>query len=215
MPSSENDPGFQRDNPLMPHYLRRHSHDVRNCLAAMDLQTMLLQHSYHVPEGRLTTLRRLIGHVEETQLRLGIRFQKPTPADVALGFLLEQCQSRQRLGSAERQIAWSVEGGGFRISVDAMAVSVIVAEIADHFFAMGGGSIIAKADGVQACLSMERTVDDDQMMRLTAADAEAREELISIVARHAGELKFDAAGRKLTLSFPVVPSGRHQPPNNP
>ena len=200
--------------PQLQSYILRHSHDVRNCLMAMDLQTMLLQCSLHIPEDRLTTLRRLIASVEETQLRLGIRFRQPCPTAISLRSLFSECQSRQRMGSVDREIDWLVEGEDCLIRMDAVAVSVMVAEIADHFFSLGGGTITATADETGACIRMHRVGDDALSEPLAAVDEEAWAELMATAARQGGGLEFAAAGRELTLTFQLAPPGFHEPLKN-
>ena len=170
----------------------------------MDLQSTLLQHSLQIPEARLTTLRRLFANVEETHLRLGIRFKQSNPSDVPLRFLLSECQSRQRMASAEREIVWSLEEADCEIRVDAAAVSILVIEITDYFFSLAGGVIEAKVDEAGACIRMERVGDVESLHTLPAADREVREELISIMARHGAGLEFAATGRALTLNFPLA-----------
>ena len=190
-------------------YIRRHSHDVRNCLAAMDLQTILLQNtSSGLGENKhLSSLRRLIVCLEELQLRLGLRFRVPTTAAVALSSLFEQCQSRQRVSSADKEVVWAFDGDDCCSLADGQAVCVIIIELADHFFSLGGGTIKAFARGGDACFQMQRSCDNESAQRTPAIDTEVNGELISVVAHLGGALTFGPDGLELLVTFPQAPVG--------
>lgn len=185
-------------------YIRRHSHDVRNCLAAMDLQIILLERTASKPgeNSHLVKVRSLIVCLEELQLRLGLRFRIPTPASIFLSSLFEQCQAHQRVRSSAKDVGWTLDGDDCCFQADAKAVSIIIVEIADHFFSLAGGTITAFAGEGNACFKMQRSADNESADRPSGMDAEVNDELTAIVARFGGALNCGPDGRCLAVTFP-------------
>ena len=190
-------------------YIRRHSHDVRNCLAAMDLQAILLQRAGAgaVESSPIAKVRALIVCLEELQLRLGVRFRNPAPARVFLSSLFEQCRARQRVNSADKDVGWAFDGEDCSSLADAQAVSIIIVEVADRFFSLGGGTVKAFAGGGNACFQMQRSCDTETAHRPPALDAEVNDELAAIVARYGGTLVLGPDGLELLATFPQDPAG--------
>ena len=79
-------------------------------------------------------VRKVIVCIEELQLRLGVRFRDPVPSEVSLSAVFEQCQPDVRIPLAESKLEWCFDGPDCQIHADAESVSIIIAELADHFF---------------------------------------------------------------------------------
>ncbi len=175
----------------------------------MDLQTILAQHTAGKPgeNTQLTKVRSLIGCLEELQLRLGLRFRIQTSGTISLSSLFEQCQARQRVMSVDKDVAWEFDGDDCSFRADEQAVSVLVVEIADHFFSVGGGTIRAFAGGGNACFQMVRSCDNESANRQAGMDAEVNDELVAIVALFGGALTYGPDGRDLLVTFPKAPVG--------
>jgi hypothetical protein len=188
------------------HYIRHHSHAVGNCLSAMELQVVLVQRTSKSLEdsNHLAAVRNQIGCVVEMQQRLGLRFRAPVPAAVCLASVIEQCQSRQRVDSAERALVWSMDGGDCRFYADAQAVSVLVVEIADHFFRRGGGTIHGFARDGSVCFQMRHPADSTSERYPSSLATEIKSELSSIVVRYGGFLVGEVDGNSVEVAFPQV-----------
>ena len=178
----------------------------------MDLQTILLQRTASNPgeNSNLSKVRTLIVCLEELQLRLGLRFGIQSPAAVSLSSIFEQCQSRHRVTSSDNDVVWTLDGDDCCFQADAGAVSIIIVEIADHFFSLWGGTIKAFAHGGNACFQMQRSCDTDAATRQAGMDAEMNEELAAIVARFGGALNYGPDGRNLDVTFPQASIGGSQ-----
>ena len=183
-------------------YVRRHSHDIRNYLAALDLQAMVLQSAAGSPgENRpVAIVRKVIVCIEELQLRLGVRFRDPVPSEVSLSEVFEGCQPDVRIPLAESKLEWRFDGPDCRIHADAESVSIIIAELADHFFSQGQGVVKAFTSEGNACFQMRRTAATESR----EVDAAVTEELSALVARYGGTLTCGGDGQELTVAFPQI-----------
>lgn len=194
-------------------YIRRYSHDVGNCLTAIDLQTMVLQRSLNTPgeSNDLAIIRRQIGCIAEMQLRLELRFRAPIFTEIPLSSAVKQCRSRQRIGSAHRAIDWSFDGAECYFHADTQAASVIIVEIADHWFANAGGAIKAYACGGKVCFQMRRADAEDPEDSQPGLPAEVGDELSSLVSRFGGTLRCGTQVPELEVTFPAAPVAATQP----
>jgi len=184
------------------HYIRRHSHDMGNCLSAMDLQLMMLQRSLNAPMECLGIVRRQIGCMAEMQLRLGLRFRPASCISVSLSSVIEQCRSRQRTAPTQNTIEWTVNGDEAWLQVDPQAVSVLILEIADHWFLSGPGTVDSSASAGKISFQMRRMLDGSSPDGL-AADVSA--ELNATVTRYGGTLICGLLRSELTVTFPQAP----------
>ncbi len=175
----------------------------------MDLQTVLLEQKANKPgdDSHLVNVRTLIVCLEELQLRLGLRFRIGTPAVVSLGDLFQRSQSRQRVNSPDKEVAWTLRDGDCYLEGDAEAVSILIVETADHFFSLAGGTITAFASEGNACLQMQRSSVHEFVMSAPAMDAEVSQELTAMVARFGGALNCGPDGRCLVVTFPQASIG--------
>ena len=173
---------------------------------------MVLQRSVNTGAERhyLAIVGRQIGCIVEMQLRLALRFRPPLSTAISLNSFVAVCQSRQRIGSAERAIDWTLEGADCWFDADAQAVSVMLVEIADHWFALVGGSIKASACGGNVCFKMQRTMNANPEEGLPGLAAGITDELNAVVTRYGGKLICGAEGRELEVNFPANPSGGQQ-----
>ena len=183
-------------------YIRRHSHDIRNCLAAIDLQAMLMERAASSPGENLPVaiVRKMILCIEELQLRLGVRFRDPVPSEVSLSAVFERCQPDVRIPLAESELEWCFDGPDCRIHADAESVSIIIAELADHFFSHGQGVVKAFTSEGNACFQMRRTAATESR----ELDAAVTDELSALVARYGGTLTCGGDGQELTVAFPQI-----------
>lgn len=182
-------------------YVKQHLHDVRNCLAAMDLQTVLMRRTVDAgSEGMIAKVRKLIGCVEELQLRLGLRFHVPGTAAVSLRAIFENCRERPRVNSDDREIVWAFAGEDCVFLADQQAVCVIILELADHWFARRDGGISAFVRGKDACFQMQRASADEH-----SVDAEVPAELVDLISRHGGAVEI--LGHSITIIFSSSSTG--------
>lgn len=195
------------ESPMGGRYIRRHSHDLGNCLSALDLQLMVLERSASTAGelDRLAAARKQIGCIAELQLRLGLRFRTPPATAVSLSACVEQCRSRQRIASEGMEIDWSFDGADCWFSRDSQAISVLVVEIADHWFARSGGTVAAYACDNCACFEMRHASESKQ--NPPKMEIDVRDELASVVERFGGVLVGEVGGAKLTVTFPLTPPG--------
>ncbi len=184
-------------------YIRRHSHDLRNYLAAIDLQAILLQGAASIQgENRpVSIIRKGILCIEELQLRLGVRFRDPVPSEVSLSAVFERCQPDVRIPLAESELEWCFDGPDCRIHADAESVSIIIAELADRFFPHGQGVVKAFTSEGNACFQMRRTAATESR----EVDAAVTDELSALVARYGGTLTCGGDGQEITVAFPQIP----------
>lgn len=204
MQNHPNTPSLQHEG-----YIRRHSHDVRNYLAAMDLQTVLLQ-STTTDLGKtkhLGQIRSLLSCLEEMQLRLGLRFKTPTSATTPLDLLFEECKARKRVSSADKDVEWTHDGDLSEAHADCKSVSVMIVEIVDHFFSYRGGTISVFAKGQNAHFQMRLSGDHKAEDFISGLDADVTDELASLVAQHGGTLVCESDAHELLVTFPRVPDG--------
>jgi hypothetical protein len=187
--------------PDCERYIRRYLHDQRNCLAALDLQFLLLQQAVADPSEttELQTCRKLIACLEELQHRLGVRLRTPRVAPVSLSWVFEECKTRQSLHTAEREITWTQDGADCLFLADEQVVSIVIVELVDHCFGSGGGSVCGLARNGMVCFQMRRAELAEQCM-----DSESSDELSALVSRYGGVLKLEEFGRGLELCFPRV-----------
>ncbi len=188
-------------------YMRRYSHDLGNCLSAIDLQTMVLQRSAGMAEEgpRLAIVRKQVACIVEMQLRLGLRFRTPPATAVTLSACVEQCRSRPRIASAEIEIVWSFDGTEAWLHAAPEAISVLVVEIADHWFAHGGGTIKVSASDGCACFQMQHTDDAERDQPLM--EVGVQEELAALLARLGGVWVGVVSGTILTVTLPLTLAG--------
>ena len=189
------------------HYLRRHFHDMGNCLAAMDLQLMMLQRSLNAPMECLGILRSQMGCMADMQLRLGLRFRAVSSISVSLSSVVELCRSRQRTGPTQDTIEWTLNGDEAWLQVDPQAVSVLILEIADYWFVSGCGTVDSSSSEGKISFRMRRTLDDPSADGL-AVDVSA--ELNATVTRYGGTLIGGLLRSELTVTFPQAPIIAHQ-----
>ena len=187
-------------------YVHRHSHDIRNYLGALDIQAMLLQGAASGPgeDRSVAIIRKVILCVEELQLRLCVRFRDPVPSEVSLSAVFEQCQPDVRIPLAESELEWCFDGPDCRIDADAESVSIIIAELADHFFSQGQGVVKAFTSEGNACFQMRRTAATESR----ELDADVTDELSALVARYGGTLTCGGGGQELTVAWAVVVSSQ-------
>lgn len=190
-----------RHLPDCERYIRRYLHDQRNCLAALDLQFLLLQQAVADPSDttELQTCRKLIACLEELQNRLGVRLRTPGVAPVSLSWVFEECKTRQSLHTAKREITWTQDGADCLFLADEQAVSIMIIELVDHCFGSGGGSVCGLARNGRVCFQIRRTELAAHRM-----DSESSDELSTLVSCYGGLLKFEESGHGLELSFPQV-----------
>lgn len=187
--------------PDCERYIRRYLHDQRNCLAALDLQFLLLQQAVTNPSDttELQTCRKLIACLEELQHRLGLRFRTPSVVPVSLSWVFEECKTRQSLHTADREITWTQDGADCLFLADEQVVSIMIVELVDHCFGSGGGSVCGLSCNGTVCFQMRREELAEQCM-----DSESSDELSALVSRYGGLLKLEESGHGLELSFPRV-----------
>jgi hypothetical protein len=185
-------------------YIRRHSHDLGNCLSAMDLQAILLQRGGVTAEAdaTLTVIRKQIGCISEMQLRLGLRFRTPAFSVISLNCCLDECRSRSRIVSAENPLVWISADRDCWFRGDPQAVSVMMVEIADHWFAHCDGTINGYAREGNICLQMQRNVTARPAQTVPPMDPEVHDELAWLVTYYGGTLVGGVAGPELMVRFP-------------
>ena len=114
-------------------FMRQHTHDVRNGLNALDLETALLQEIVVDPEGRTSVerLRRQVRGIAEQLRGLSALFQEPKPYSAPLAarelFLIwrEQHESMPERPAIE----WIDEVGDARVNVDAGMMANVFREL--------------------------------------------------------------------------------------
>ena len=185
-------------------YILRYSHDLGNCLSVINLLTIVLEGGVNTAEetGYLATARKQIGCIAIMQLRLVLRLRTPASTVLSLSSSLEECRSLQRVDSAEHEIDWTVDGPDERFLGDAHAVSIILVEIADRWFAHGGGIVRACAREGNVHFRMQRAGDSHSAQFRPGMDHEVQAELALLVARFGGTLVGDLDGGHLTVMYP-------------
>jgi len=191
---------------VLQHYIRRHFHDMGNCLSAMDLQLVMLQRSLNAPMECLGIVRRQIGCMAEMQVRLGLRFRAASCISVSLSSIIELCRSRQRTSPTQNTIEWTLNGDEAWLQVDPQAVSVLILEIADHWFMSGCGTVHSSTSAGKISFQMRRMLDDPLADGL-AADVSA--ELNATVTRYGGTLICGLLRSELIVTFPQAPITAH------
>jgi hypothetical protein len=190
-----------RHLPDCERYIRKYLHDQRNCLAALDLQFLLLQQAVTNPSDttELQTCRKLIACLEELQHRLGLRFRTPNVVPVSLSWVFEECKTRQSLHTADREITWTQDGADCLFLADEQVVSIMIVELVDHCFGSGCGRVCGLSRNGTVSFQMRRAELEEQCM-----DSESSDELSALVSRYGGLLKLEESGHGLELSFPRV-----------
>ncbi len=187
---------------VLQRYIRRHSHDVGNCLSAMDLQLMVIQRSLNSPSECLAIVRRQIGCVAEMQLRLGLRFRAASCSSVSVSSVIELCRSRQRAGPTQSIIEWTQNGDEACFQVDVQAVSILLVEIADHWFVSGCGTVESFAGAGKINFQMRRRQDDPSGDGLPV---DVRAELHATVKRYGGSLICGVSKCEIAVTFTQAP----------
>jgi hypothetical protein len=95
-----------------------------------------------------------------------------------------------------------VNGDEAWLQVDPQAVSVLILEIADHWFLSGPGTVDSSASAGKISFQMRRMLDGSSPDGL-AADVSA--ELNATVTRYGGTLICGLLRSELTVTFPQAP----------
>jgi len=119
--------------PRLAAFVRQHTHDVRNGLNALDLETALLQEIVTDPEGRASVdqVRRQVRGLGEQLRAMSALFQEPQPYVAALAarelFLIwrEQNESLPEPPAVE----WVDETGDEKVNVDAGLMATVFREL--------------------------------------------------------------------------------------
>lgn len=131
-------------------FLRQHTHDVRNALNSLELETALLQELFTDGEGpacvdRIRSQVRALG----VQMRsLSGFFQKPQPdaAPIAASELFLIWQDQQAGLKQPLEVEWEGNVGSEKVSVDTTMMSAVFRELLANAAAFSaGGKVVASA----------------------------------------------------------------------
>lgn len=101
---------------------------------------------------------------------------------------------------------WTLAGDLYGAQADCESVSIIIVEIADHFFSYRGGTIDVFVRGQNAHFQMRCSGDRDSADFPSSLDSEVTDELASLVAQHGGTLVCESDGYELVVTFPQSPA---------
>ena len=114
-------------------FMRQHTHDVRNGLNALDLETALLQEIVVDEEGRTSVerLRRQVRGIAEQLRGLSALFQEPTPycAPLAARELFLIWQEQHESMPERPAVEWIGDAGDARVKVDAGMMADVFREL--------------------------------------------------------------------------------------
>ncbi|MDF1812602.1 MAG: hypothetical protein P1V20_10315 [Verrucomicrobiales bacterium] len=113
--------------------VRRHAHDVRNNLYALDLQAMLLEESYPDPTSKphqlALKIRRELGLVESQLRSLVACFAEADIEPVGVQDFFYMWKSRFNKFVPNAEVGWSCEAESESINIDAAMVADLLATL--------------------------------------------------------------------------------------
>ncbi len=135
-------------------FLRQHTHDVRNALNSLELETALLQELLDDPEGRgcVDRIRSQVRGLGSQMRSLSALFQEPQPqsAPIAATELFLIWQDQQRGLKHPIEVEWNAQLGSEKVNVDATMMSTILRELLANAAAFSPGTKVhanARRDG--------------------------------------------------------------------
>ncbi len=142
-------------------FVRQHTHDVRNGLNSLDLETSLLQEIVNDNEGRETVgrLRKQLRSVAEQMRTLSARFQdlQPVAAPIAARDLLLIWREKHAALADAPEVRWVDELDGERVKVDVEMMAAVFHELLTNAAAFSQGqpvTVTARANDREVILKL-------------------------------------------------------------
>ncbi len=119
--------------PRLAAFVRQHTHDIRNGLNSLDLETSLLQEIFTDDEGRatVTRVRQQVRRVAEDLRAMSAFFQEPQPyhAPLAVRELMLIWHDQQAAMPEAPAVTWTEYSGEDSVDVDATMMAAIFREL--------------------------------------------------------------------------------------
>lgn len=142
-------------------FIRQHTHDVRNGLNSLDLESALLQELVTDEEGRETVgrLRKQLRSVAEHMRTLSARFQdlQPVATPIAARELLTIWREKQATLTNAPEVRWMENLDGEKVAVDVEMMAAVFGELLSNAAAFSPGqpvTVTARAQGSKVILEL-------------------------------------------------------------
>lgn len=133
-------------------FVRQHTHDVRNALNSLELETALLQELVADAEGHacVDRIRRQVRALGGQMRSLSVIFQEPRPdaALIAASELFLMWKDQQAGLKEPLEVEWTDHLGGEKVNMDTTMMSAVFRELLANAAAFGTGT---KVTGSARC----------------------------------------------------------------